>query len=77
MTDAPIDEGFESYTNKNYSLGYLRHLFQVDEILGLQLASIHNLTFYLWLVKEARKHILTGTFTGWKKEMLDQLTAQN
>ena len=76
MDDAALDNGFESYTNKNFSRGYLRHLFQVDEILGLQLASIHNLSFYLWLVKEARKQIISGTFSTWKKETLNQLAAQ-
>jgi len=47
----------------------LRHLFVSKEILGLQLASIHNLAFYLWLVKEARKHIIGNTFTSWKNEI--------
>ncbi len=77
MDDRPIDEDFESYTNKNFSRAYLRHLFQVDEILGLQLASIHNLSFYLWLMREARTHIQSNTFTEWKKEMLAQMTPQN
>ncbi len=74
--DSPVDEGFESYTNKNFSRGYIRHLFQVDEILGLQLASIHNLSFYLWLVREARKQIIKGSFVSWKREMLEQLATQ-
>ncbi len=74
--DTPLDDGFESYTNKNFSKAYLRHLFQVDEILGLQLASIHNLSFYVWLMREARSHILSGTFSAWKSEMLERLTAQ-
>lgn len=74
--DSPVDEGFESYTNKNFSRGYLRHLFQVDEILGLQLASIHNLSFYLWLMKEARKNIMTGSFRSWKNEMIEKMAAQ-
>lgn len=77
MDDSPIDGDFESYTNKNYSLGYLRHLFQVDEILGLQLASIHNLSFYLWLMREARKNILSNTYSVWKKDILEKLAAQN
>jgi len=75
--DSPLDDGFESYTNKNFSRAYLRHLFQVDEILGLQLASIHNLSFYLWLMREARKQILSNSFLAWKKEMLERLAAQN
>lgn len=74
--DLPLDGDFDSYTNKNFSKGYLRHLFQVDEILGLQLASIHNLAFYLWLVKEARKNILLGSFSSWKGEMLERMSAQ-
>lgn len=76
MDDSPVDEGFDSYTNKNFSRGYIRHLFQVDEILGLQLASIHNLSFYLWLVREARKQILANNFSVWKREILEQLAAQ-
>jgi len=76
MDDASVDGDFESYTNKNFSRGYLRHLFQVDEILGLQLASIHNLSFYLWLVKEARKQIIADNFLNWKKETLEKLAAQ-
>ncbi|MDD8019196.1 MAG: tRNA guanosine(34) transglycosylase Tgt [Bacteroidota bacterium] len=73
MDDSPIDDGFESYTNKNFSRGYLRHLFQVDEILGLQLASIHNLAFYLWLMREARKQIVADNFLHWERETLGQL----
>jgi len=74
--EAPLDGDFDSYTNKNFSRGYLRHLFQVDEILALQLASIHNLAFYLWLMREARKNILSGTFAVWKKEMLESMASQ-
>ena len=51
-----------------------RFLIKVNEMLGLQLASIHNLAFYLWLVKEARKHIIAGDFTTWKSEMVRQLS---
>lgn len=76
MSDRPIDDGFESYTNQNFSRGYLRHLFQVDEILGLQLASIHNLSLYVWLMRESRNHIIAGTFPQWKKEMLDRMSVQ-
>jgi queuine tRNA-ribosyltransferase len=56
-----------------HSKAYLHHLFKVNEILALQIASIHNLAFYLWLVKEARKHIITGDFTRWKSGMLPGL----
>ena len=67
---SPIDDGMDNETSNYYSKAYLRHLFVANEILGLQIASIHNLSFYLWLVKEARKQILAGTFTSWKKEMV-------
>jgi queuine tRNA-ribosyltransferase len=65
---SPIDEGIDCETSNYYSKAYLRHLFVANEILGLQIASIHNLAFYLWLVKEAGKHIIAGDFTSWKKE---------
>jgi queuine tRNA-ribosyltransferase len=65
-----LDDGFPCPTSNYYSKAYLRHLFIANEILGLQIASIHNLAFYLWLMGEARKHILDDTFTGWKKCMI-------
>ncbi|QEC67252.1 tRNA guanosine(34) transglycosylase Tgt [Panacibacter ginsenosidivorans] len=61
-----IDDGIDCETSNYYSKAYLRHLFVADEILGLQIASIHNLAFYLWLVGEARKHIIAGDFKSWK-----------
>ncbi|MFY8026208.1 MAG: tRNA guanosine(34) transglycosylase Tgt [Sediminibacterium sp.] len=67
---SPIDSGLPSETSQYYTKAYLRHLFVAEEILGLQIASIHNLSFYLWLVGEARKHILDNSFSSWKKEML-------
>ena len=70
---SPIDPGLPSETSQYYTKAYLRHLFVAEEILGLQIASIHNLSFYLWLVGEARKHILDNTFGSWKKEMLEIL----
>jgi queuine tRNA-ribosyltransferase len=70
--DAPIDEGLDAYASANFSRGYLRHLFIADEILALQLASQHNIAFYLWLVRTARRHILEGTFTAWKRDFLDE-----
>ncbi|HLD53442.1 MAG TPA: tRNA guanosine(34) transglycosylase Tgt [Sediminibacterium sp.] len=70
---SPIDPGLPSETSQYYTKAYLRHLFVAEEILGLQIASIHNLSFYLWLVGEARKHILDNTFSSWKKEMLEIL----
>ncbi len=69
----PIDIDITCETSNYYSKAYLRHLFVAKEILGLQIASIHNLSFYLWLVGEARKHILVGDFTSWKNEMCVRL----
>jgi len=68
-----IDDGIPCATSQFYSKAYLRHLFVANEILALQIASIHNLSFYLWLVKEARKHILNDTFASWKNEMMVRL----
>lgn len=70
---SPLDEFGTSYVDQAYSKAYLRHLFISKEYLALQIASIHNLAFYLWLVGEARKHILAGDFSGWKKGIIDQL----
>jgi queuine tRNA-ribosyltransferase len=67
---SPIDAGLGGYASTFYSKAYLRHLIINKEILGAQIASIHNLTFYLWLVKEARKHILDGDFAVWKNHMV-------
>ena len=69
----PIDEGSHCFVDQDYSKAYLRHLFSVNEILGKQIASIHNLCFYLWLAREARKHILAGDFTAWKNKMCYQM----
>ncbi len=67
---SPIDEGIACETSNYYSKAYLRHLFVAGEYLGLVIASIQNLAFYLHLVKEARKHILDGDFAQWKSETL-------
>jgi queuine tRNA-ribosyltransferase len=56
-----------------YTKAYLRHLFHAKEMLGAQIASQHNLTFYLWLVQEARKQIVAGTFGPWKTSMVEQV----
>jgi queuine tRNA-ribosyltransferase len=69
----PIDEGLDCDVSHHYSRSYLRHLMKSQEILGLSIASIHNLAFYLWLVGEARKHIVSGNFTKWKEEMVEVL----
>ena len=68
-----IDENGTSYVDKTYSKAYLKHLFKANEILALQIASIHNLAFYLHLVGEARKHIETGDFYEWKNIMVKKL----
>ena len=68
-----LDEFGTSYVDKAYSKAYLRHLFISKEYLALQIASIHNLAFYLWLVGEARKHIQDGDFLTWKRGMMEQL----
>jgi len=70
---APIDEELGGYVSTFYSRSYVRHLFHSKEMLGPQIASIHNLTFYLWLVKQARQQILAGTFREWKDRMVIQL----
>lgn len=70
---SPIDEALGGYASTFYTKAYLRHLLQAKEILGAQIASMHNLTFYLWLVKEARKQIIAGTFAEWKPGMVEKL----
>jgi queuine tRNA-ribosyltransferase len=70
---SPIDDGLDCHTSNYYSKAYLRHLMKSKEILGLSIASIHNLAFYLWLVGEARKHIIAGDFAGWKREQVEIL----
>lgn len=70
---SPIDEEGITFVDSQYSKAYVRHLFTVNEMLGRQIASIHNLGFYLWLVREARKHILAGDFTSWKNKMVKQM----
>lgn len=71
---SPIQEDGPSYVDHVYSKAYLRHLFIADEILAMQIASIHNLAFYLWLVGEARRHIIAGDFKAWKTEMVECVT---
>ena len=70
---SPLDENGTSYVDSTYSKSYVRHLFTVNEALGKQITSIHNLAFYLWLVGEARTQIEQGTFTDWKNKMVIQL----
>jgi queuine tRNA-ribosyltransferase len=63
---SPVDSLF----TPNYSKAYLKHLIKCNEMLGATIASLQNLSFYLWLVKEAREHILAGDFLAWKKGIL-------
>lgn len=71
---SPLEEGGESFVDHLYSKAYLRHLINSNEILGLQIASIHNLAFYVWLTSEARKHIIAGDFAEWKPRMIEKVT---
>ena len=68
-----IDQDDITYVDKQYSKAYLRHLFSVNEILGKQIASIHNLGFYSWLISESRKRIIDGDFLNWKNKMVKVL----
>lgn len=70
---SPIDDMAITFVDTDYSKAYLKHLFSVNELLGKQIATIHNLGFYLWLVREARKHILAGDFRIWKDKMVKQM----
>ena len=70
---SPLDSEGHSFVDTDYSKAYVRHLFTVNEMLGKQIATIHNLSFYLGLVREARKHILAGTFGPWKNKMVLQM----
>ena len=70
---SPIDENGYTFVDTYYTKAYLRHLFAAEEFLGKQIATIHNLGFYLWLVREARKHILQGDFSQWKNQMVSQM----
>ncbi len=70
---SPIDPAAITWVDTEYSKAYLRHLFVANEFLGKQIATIHNLGFYLWLVREARKHIIAGDFRAWKDQMVKQM----
>jgi len=71
---SPLDPGLPNELSQYYTKAYMRHLFMADEILGLQLASIQNLSFYLWLVGQAREHIIAGDYASWKKTMVAQIS---
>ena len=70
---SPVDPDAHAFVDTQYSRAYLHHLFKAKELLAMQIASIHNLAFYLWLVGEARKHILADDFATWKKDMVERL----
>ena len=74
---SPIDEFNYSFVDVDYSKAYLRHLFTVNEILGKQIATLHNLSFFMWLMEESRKHILEGDFNSWKNKMIKQMDQKN
>ena len=71
---SPLDPYGTSWVDQAYSRAYVRHLFVSSELLAMQIASIHNLAFYLWLVSEARQHIITGDFAEWKRQMTEEVT---
>ena len=71
---SPVDEMGITFVDTEYSKAYLRHLFSANEYLGKQIATIHNLGFYMWLVREARKHILAGDFKVWKEMMVKNMS---
>jgi len=70
---SPIDENGTSYVDSKYSKAYVRHLFTVNEMLGKQITTLHNIRFYLWLMEQARDHLAAGTFTEWKNKMVKKL----
>ena len=70
---SPLDPDGTTWVDTAYSKAYVRHLFSVNEILGRQIGTIHNLGFYMWLVREARKHIIAGDFYTWKETMIKQM----
>ncbi|MBR2630558.1 MAG: tRNA guanosine(34) transglycosylase Tgt [Bacteroidaceae bacterium] len=73
MDFSPLDPEGTSYVDTAYTKAYVHHLFKAQELLAMQIASIHNLAFYLWLAGEARAHIVAGDFCAWKKKMVDEL----
>ena len=73
---SPIDPMGTSFVDSRYSRAYLRHLFVSDEMLGPQIASLHNLSFYLWLVNEAREQIIQGNFKSWKNQLVKKVTVR-
>jgi len=73
---SPLDDGIDCEFSNYYSKAYLRHLIKSKEILGLTIASVHNLAFYTWLVKQARQYLMSGEFVSWKNEMIPRVKAR-
>jgi queuine tRNA-ribosyltransferase len=73
---SPIDQAAYTFVDSTYSKAYLRHLFAAGEMLGAQIASLHNLGFYLWLMRQARRHIADGTFAEWKRSMAKKASSR-
>ncbi|MDR1878838.1 MAG: tRNA guanosine(34) transglycosylase Tgt [Bacteroidales bacterium] len=73
---SPIDDQSDLFADREYSKAYLRHLFINEEMLGSMIGSLHNLHFYLWLVKEAQRHITAGDFSCWKNEMVQKVSTR-
>jgi len=73
---SPLDDGFDCEVSNYYSKAYLRHLMKSKELLGLTIASIHNLAFYRWMMEEARKHIIEYDFNRWKNQIIGNLTTR-
>lgn len=71
---SPVDPNGTSFVDSAYTKAYLHHLYKAKELLAMQIGSIHNLAFYLWLVREARKHILANDFSIWKKMMVEKVS---
>jgi queuine tRNA-ribosyltransferase len=69
----PIDQRCDCYTCSNFSRAYIRHLFNVNEILGLRLATLHNVHFYMWLLQEARKQIFADSYVAWKNKVINDM----
>jgi queuine tRNA-ribosyltransferase len=74
VSDEPVDPGLQTYASRHFSKGYLRHLFQANEILGLMIASVQNLSFYAHLMREARQAIVEGRYQKWKSALLPKIT---
>ncbi len=73
---SPLQADGPSFVDRVYTKAYVRHLFIAQELLAMEIASIHNLAFYLWLMRQARTHILAGDFPSWKAGMVERLNTR-